>query len=231
MTRSTTWENALNGYEYAVDLADFADASAYPGWFERRIDPGNRRQTMDFEARFRAKAPRHLEAWAEVVFWKNYSMANVRNRITRRVLDLDVHPEDLWSSCEDYVSTPNLTTFRVFRAKLFKTRVVATAATFPAFMRPDRFPMMDKRITAWAHKNRCLHSYAALDGPELRCVPDLKGDVIRESHWPFIESWIEWCQCTSSKLCGLADGAWRARDVEMAVFAAQGRGQPLTPLD
>ena len=195
MTRSTTWEDALNGYKYSVDLPKFADASAYPGWFESNIDPGNRRQTMDFEARFRAMAPLHLEAWAQVVFWKNYSMAFVRDKITRRVLDLDVRPADLWLSCRDYVSTPSLRKFRVFRDQLFQTPTVATAATFPAFMRPKQFPMVDRRITAWASRNGCLHSYAEVDGPELRCVPALGKDVLQDHHWPFIESWIAWCQC------------------------------------
>ena len=94
-----------------------------------------------------------------------------------------------------FVSTPSLRKFRVFRDQLFQTPTVATAATFPAFMRPKQFPMVDRRITAWASRNGCLHSYAEVDGPELRCVPALGKDVLQDHHWPFIESWIAWCQC------------------------------------
>ena len=100
-----TWKSALDKYQYPADLTQFNGAPNYPGWFDLRLDPGDCLQTMGFEARFRIRARRHLEAWAEVVFWKLYNLPLARNKITQQVLDSDVSPAHLWSSCMDYIET------------------------------------------------------------------------------------------------------------------------------
>ena len=133
-------------------------------------------------------------------------------------------PADLWSSCANYIANPNLASFRAFRCKLFKQPVVATAATFPAFICPDRFPMVDTQITRWASENSGAHRYSGVGGPDLECVPALRpGAVLRERDWRFVESWIAWCQFTAGILSQRTARPWRARDVEMAVFSAQRR--------
>ncbi len=228
----TTWKTALDAYCYPVNLTKFADAAEYPGWFEQNIKPGNRRQTMDFEDRFRKYGRDNLEAWGEVAFWKNYAMPKARKKITRKVLAGGVSEAcaaKLWRVCNDYVDKFDLESFRAFRKLLFKTSRVANAATFPAFVRPDKFPMVDMQITRWALKHGAKHRYPG--GPALECVPDLSSDeVLRESHWPFVESWIKWCRFTACKLEILTGDTWRARDVEMAVFTAQRSGLKLNPL-
>ncbi len=229
-----TWESALDSYRYPVDLADFRDAQEHPGWFGLRIVPGNRAQTMSFEAGFRAQASEHLQAWGEVVFWKLVSGGT--GRAAKRagaLLASDAAPADLWSSCAGYVANPSLESFRAFRCKLFTQPVVATAATFPAFICPERFPMVDTQVTRWARQNGSAHRYSGVGGPDLECAPELRpGSVLRESHWRFVESWIAWCQFTAAILTQGTGRTWRARDVEMAVFAAQKGGhltlKPLT---
>ena len=228
-----TWERALAAYGYPVDLNRFRDAQNHPGWFELKIDPGDRSQTMSFETRFRARAPDHLEAWGEVVFWKLYSGGTGRAaKRSAALIGSSAVAGDLWSSCAAYISKPSLDSFRAFRSRLFTQPVVATAATFPAFICPEKFPMVDTQITRWAGENGGAHGYSAVGGPDLECVPRLRsGSVLRESHWSFVESWTAWCRFSAAILTERTGRTWRARDVEMAVFSAQkGRDLALRPL-
>ena len=127
---------------------------------------------MEFERRFREKAQDHLAAWGEVVFWKLYTMPPARDNTTRAVLAREVSVAELWSLCMEYVENPCKQSFSTFRAKLFDTPRVATAATFPAFLCPESFPMVDKQITRWARDNGASHDYFAVGGPALVCIPD-----------------------------------------------------------
>lgn len=159
-------------------------------------------------------------------------MKGIATKAAQRVLDSRACPQDLWSSCNEYnrksEQKPDLMAFRTFRERLgIKNPFVATAATFPAFICPERFPMADKQITRWAARNSRYQSYADAGGPEFGCVPDLRKGVLRESHWPFVCAWIEWCRFTSSRLSDSKGCTWRARDVEMAVFTAQRSNPPL----
>ena len=222
MLYTKTWDKALDSYEYPVDLTRFADTQEYQDWFKLNLDRGDLLQTMDFETRFRGLARDHLEAWAEVVFWKLYSRS-MEAAVERasKLLRSGVSPAHLWSSCANYMANPNIESFRAFRSKLFRTPVVATAATFPAFICPEKFPMVDTQITRWARENSHLHRYSGIGGPDLERVPALQpGAVLKESHWQFVESWIVWCRFTARKLSQVNRRAWRARDVEMAVFTA-----------
>lgn len=227
-----TWRGALANYRYPVDLAKFAGGRRCPGWFELNTEPGDRERTMGFEHRFRDKAQQHPEAWGEVVFWKLYKMPLARNKTTQRVLDRIRHvdADELWRLCVSYVENPCQGSFSAFREKLFDTPRVATAATFPAFLCPQRFPMVDIQVTRWAGKNGPSHCYSGVGGPDLVCVPDLRGKQVMEGQWPFVESWIKWCQFTAGELSRRTGCVWRARDVEMAVFTAQRDDLPLTPL-
>ena len=61
--------------------------------------------------------------------------------------------------------------------------------------------MVDRQITKWALENRLRHGYSGSGGPDVEQVPALKpGQVLTESHWPFIESWIAWCRFTAREL-------------------------------
>ena len=232
MPRTETWGKALDSYRYPVDLTDFPDAPKHGGWFALNVAPGDPLQTMGLETRFRQQARDHLAAWAEVVFWKLYSgRRDNAVKSAARLLGSETSAADLWLSCGGYIANPSIETFRTFRSKLFRHSVVATATTFPAFICPEEVPMVDTQITHWARKNDHLHGYARLGGPDIERVPELKsGSVLKESHWPFVESWIAWCRFTAWKLSQFTGRAWRARDVEMAVFTAQRNSLTLEPL-
>lgn len=187
---------------------------------------------MGLETRFRQQARDHLAAWAEIVFWKLYSgRRNNAVKSAARLLGSDTSAADLWLSCGGYIANPNVETFRAFRSKLFRHSVVATAATFPAFICPEKFPMVDTQITRWARNSGHLHDYSGIGGPSLDNPPELPpGVILREKHWPFVESWIAWCRFTAWRLSQCTGHAWRARDVEMAVFTAQRDSLTLEPL-
>ena len=215
-----SWKDALDKYRYSVDLSKFAATPHRPGWFELNLDPGDRCQTMDFETRFRKRAPSDLEAWAEVVYWKLYFRRGIARKRVTELLCSGVSPRALWSSCNDYIQKRDRKTFSVFRKQLFRTPVVATAATFPAFICPDAFPMVDTQIAAWLREHGCDHAYPG----DVQGVPD---GNIEERHWSFVESWVRWCRSIAYKLSQRTEFAWRARDVEMAVFSAQRHKPPL----
>ena len=228
-----SWKDALQKYCYPADLRRFAAAGNHPGWFELNICPGDPLQTLGFETRFREQALDHREAWAEVVFWKLYSTGLAKAAAAAEdLLVPDVSAEELWVLCMAYVEKPDRVSFRAFRRKLgFTTPVVATAATFPAFIRPQVFPMVDTQIARWAIQNHDRHRYSDVGGPDLQGVESLpRAHVLKESHWPFVESWVEWCRFTAGELCRRTGRVWRARDVEMAVFTAQRCGLSLNPL-
>ena len=115
-----TWQQALDSYRYPVDPTSFPGAPATGNWFRPNIDPGDPLQTTGFETRFREQARHHLEAWAEIVFWKLYTMPfDAAQNTTVALLAAGASPADLWWSCLDYVANPNLESFRAFRSKLF----------------------------------------------------------------------------------------------------------------
>ena len=126
MEAGETWKRALDEYRYPVDRRKFVDARQTHRWFYWDPDIGNRHQTIEFETRFRENAPYHLEAWAEVVFWKLYTTrAPARDDQARRLLDSLAPPGELWEACTNYITNPNREAFSVFRNKLFRHPVDA----------------------------------------------------------------------------------------------------------
>ena len=223
---AATWKHALDEYRYPVDLRRFPEAPQHPGWFQLNICPGDPLQTTGFETRFRSQARHHVQAWAEVVFWKlDSGRRGFAARQARRLLDADrpVSASELWSSCMAYVEQPGQTTFSAFREKLFTTGAVATAATFPAFICPEKFPMVDTQIARWVRENGDRHGYPG----DLSQVPTV---TITERHWSFVDSWMKWCRTMAAELSRRTGLFWRARDVEMAVFTTQRCGLELDPL-
>ena len=218
-----TWQKALNSYRYRVCLADFEDAQTYRcaqtcrRWFEHDTGIGDRSSTMEFEDRFRKLGPYHLEAWYEVVFWKMYSQRGAASHRSRTVIGnikaSGLSAGELWNLCQDYIQRPCLHTFRPFRKKFARTTALATAATFPAFICPELFPMVDNQVAKWVQANGSRHGISP--------SPKLKGTVLHENDWDFVQAWIDWCRHTADILNRGSDQHWRARDVEMAVFAAQ----------
>jgi hypothetical protein len=225
------WEEALDAYRYPVSLSAYKFRSDHQGWFEEELGSGDRGETVGFEDQFRRQASRALEPWFEVIFWKLASQPRDRNRITQRLvrnLAENTTAEELWGRCNQYVDCDTSEAKKRFEEflELFNLRTdsIATVATFPAFMDPDRFAMVDRRIAKWVCAEMDRHNQTDLVGPKL-VRPKLRDKgVLKMNDFPFMASWIQWCRHTARKLSPMEhDGfRWRARDVEMAVFQAWG---------
>lgn len=229
-----TWMKALRQYSYKADLSTFEDRRHFSGAFQRRLDPGDKLQTVEFEDHFRRNAERNIDVWVEVVYWKLYSQPRVRNGTTRRIADRLAKEgiAGVFHACKSYVDQPSRDSFSNLQSIFAESRAIAVAATFPAFFDPGRYPMVDTRIAKWVGSFKDSHNNADRSAPELIEPPFLSNSatVLTMSDYGFMESWIQWCRHMAIKLTGKTCQQWRARDVEMAVFTAQGKNLNLNPL-
>ena len=188
----TTWEEARDAY-----------------WYDRK----GRDDTLAFQSNFTYHAPDQLEAWYQVVRWKSPRSAE---RTRAHIRNVGITARELLRLCEGNIENPTPETFRLFRANIAKNGVVATAATFPAFLRPDLFPMVDMQTARWVS----LNPWTGI------AVPNLRSGVLHERHWQYIQDWVQWCR----EVAQLLGTHWTPRDVEMAVFTAQRSHLDLPPL-
>jgi hypothetical protein len=231
-----TWQNALAAYNYPVCLHTYNNAGAYPGWF--RFGPlDDRNTTMAFEDHFRRYSSVNIEAWLEVVYWKLFSQRGRSDLRTTAVANSIRTPpgvlQQLNDACADYMAKPSWTLLNKIRSTLgFRAPVVAVAATFPAFLNPCLFPMVDTRVARWAQAYGHAHNANDPRGPQLIMprYPNNGRTVLTGQDYPFVESWTDWCRHTAAKLSAKSPMAWRARDVEMAVFTAWGKSLTLKPV-
>jgi hypothetical protein len=227
---SDTWTESLFAYRYPFDLRRFEDAEQYRGWFNFTSRTGDRTSTMEFEDRFRSYAAQELEPWLEVVYWKLFSQPPTRgekttSQVASHLQRENISPQALWHSCTRYVKNPTRQNFEAFRKLLgFRSPVIAVAFTFPAFMSPDQYPMIDTRIAKWVGHSMISQNSADPAGPQLVRPPylDTNRTVLTMSDFEFAEKWIQWCRHAAKKLSSYTSLEWRARDVEMAVFHAWG---------
>lgn len=227
-----TWTDALNLYRYPADLRTFKEADLFPGFFQRNIDIGDRKQTIDFENHFRRHAEIKVAVWSEVVYWKYYSQ-NRREYKTIEVIEKieDILPCNLLKECNNFICKPSKETFNNFRKLFnFKTTAIATVATFPSFLDPDNFPMVDTRIAKWIGKFGQALNLSDQSAPRI-ILPEYylakKSTVLTMKDYTFFESWTYWCRHMAKKLTQQTSMKWRARDVEMAVFTAADSKKPL----
>ena len=191
---------------------------------------------MAFEDYFRASGQSAIGPWAEVVFWKLARGGNADTR-TREFLNRwrSARPQTLWDALTAYVEQPTEVRFDSFRSLFgFKGKGIAVVATFPAFVAPDRFPMVDQQIARWVQNHFAEQNAADPMGPRLE--PTLHNYVLSPKHvlsmrdFSFMQRWIAWCRHTAQKLAVLTGEECRSRDVEMAVFQAQRDSVALNPL-
>lgn len=234
-----TWMKALKAYSYRVRLSEFADAQSFPGWFELDMHCGDREETIAFEDRFRENAPHHIEAWYEVVYWKMYSQGGRANHRTKKFVEqlwgCDTDPGTLWQVCKEYAAHPSRDALTYLKTALgFTSDRIAVVLTFPALAFPDTHPMVDSRVAEWTLDHWGTHNAADPSGPQLVRPRYLDTSItsLPISNWDFVASWVLWCRHMAGKLTDLRAGdiVWRARDVEMAVFTAQGGNLQLTAL-
>jgi hypothetical protein len=228
------WTDTLESYRYPVDLREYQFRDDHNGWFQRKLAAGDRQETVEFEGYFRRHAPCALEPWFEVVFWKLANQYRFRNRTTQRIvqhLTEKTTPGELWHKCSEYVhcasvseANARFTEFSILFG--LKTDSIATIATFPAFLDPARYPMVDNRVAKWVgaamhEHNRIDPTGAQLVRPKILDRPNQT--ALKMDDFEFMASWVQWCRHTAKKLTRLTISfQWRARDVEMAVFRAWG---------
>jgi hypothetical protein len=227
------WIEALARYTYPVNLQAFSGRTECgETWFNLDIARGDRSETIQFENRFREHACSRIEPWGEVIFWKMASQggrANIQTeRAFARIAESGTSAEDLWLRCHEFIAAGTEEAFRKFQTTFFRSSSIAIAFTFPAFVRPEKFPMVDTRIVRYiaaeglrlgfpqsSEVEKTLRRYRERPSPGVLTLYD----------WPFVEAWIEWCRKMAGQLSKIGDFEWRARDIEMAVFRAWGEGE------
>ena len=175
-------------------------------------------------------------SFSEVLTLPNATTDEISGIVAAAGLDWDevrrrgvITAERLFGRCREYMESPTLDSFRKFRDMMFRSGV-AVAATFPAFLDPDRFPMVDRHVARWATTNGEQHSCQRYGGPGLFTYPGLGESRLTDEDWEFVSSWTDWCRFTAARLASLTGRKWRARDVDMAVFTAQRDNMVLNPL-
>jgi len=232
-----SWSHSLSRYHYPVCLKEFRRALSYPAFFNQTIS-GNRESTISFENYFRENADK-IEPWFEVVFWKLYSQPQYAQKRTEELIRQmrmppEVTPSQLLEKAHAFMSTESRAAFESFRTLFrFRTNVIATVATFPAFLDPERFPMVDTRVAKWInmHYRQCNTVYP--DAPPL--IPSIynrthSSTVLTTADFEFYLRWIQWSRYMAQKLTATTGVHWRARDVEMAIFTAWGDRGSIHPV-
>ena len=106
-------------------------------------------------------------------------------------------------------------------------------ATFPAFVCPERFPMVDRQVAKWVvhyvttHPGQAESSILAAPSPSF--VARRKTTLTMNGDSDCIRAGFEWCRRAANVLKDVSGFAWRARDVEMAAFQNERSDAPLLP--
>ena len=198
------------------------------GMSRNRITSGVVDKVVDASARGLIKCLRDEGVSPETVRQFTEFLGYNENEDFEKIITITT--ERLWDKCWLYIENPNLESFQQFRDILFKTDAIATAATFPAFLKPDDFPMVDRQVARWARQNGAEHTFESCGGPSLVTYAGLGESPLKDRDWAFVQSWVEWCRFAAHRLNDLTTRHWRARDVEMAVFTAQRNKMRLEPL-
>lgn len=225
-----SWLEALNSYSYPVDLRDYEHKDRFLNHFKWKI-AGDRKTTIAFEDYFRKNARSSIEVYCEIVFWKLYSRRRDRQQKTKRIVDHlleeNVKPELLYHCIWRFANKPtleHLTDLRWFLG--IKTDVLAVALTFPAFMYPLKYPMVDSNVARWVNANFTRQNKKMKN----KLTPFVGFSSLRDNDFENYLNWVAWCNEMASILSEKSHLKWRPRDVEMAVFTAQRNSMKLYPL-
>jgi len=226
-----SWITALSRYKYPVSLLDYRRSGEFPGYFTRAI-AGDRASTIEFEDYFRATSRHSVEPCFEVVFWvlcgQSKRFEGSVDRIADHVTKEGIQATKLRGAIDQFVhdaTTDNLSSLRALLG--IKTKVLTVALTFPTFVDPARYPMMDMKAADWITANHLAHSR----NRTVRLTPFKFGYTsLHYNDFDNYLNWVAWCRDTAQILTDRTTMEWRARDVEMAVFAAARQGLSLNPL-
>lgn len=234
------WERQLHEYSYpekATDARAFGRwFRMHEPWFAFELERWDRDQTIRFEERFREFGSQHLEAWYEVIFWKFASTGPLgvsrAKKMIKGLRTTGSKARDLWDACSEFVETGSRKAFEVLQLRIsIKNGGIPVAATFPAFMCPERFPMVDRWIAYWVSRYIGRSCDAA---KAIRLVLPSEGFLQHKKltvsgDWDFYFNWTRWCRNSADVLSDCTRFRWRARDVEMAAFMNAKVGTALLP--
>lgn len=219
---TNSWMAALSDYSYPVKLSCYEHANRFPNYFNTDIR-GDRASTIDFENFFRENAQRSIEVYFEAVFWKLYSQPNNRQKGTDRIVNYmireKIDSESVYNAVRHFVDVPSIRNLQIIRDLMgIKTDVLAVPLTFPAFLNPENYPMVDNVVAKWVNANFTEHN----KNRRAKLTPFALGYTsLRDNDFRNYLNWVGWCNEVSSVLTDKTGGRWRARDVEMAVFTAR----------
>jgi hypothetical protein len=127
-------------------------------------------------------------------------------------------PVKLYGAITEFVDTPTIERLKNIRQLLGMTEGFAVPLTFPAFVDPARFPMVDSRVADWVNRN--LESQNRERKMKLTAFHSRPG-LLTDNDFPSYVNWVYWCREVADILSRKTTIKWRARDVEMAVFSAE----------
>jgi hypothetical protein len=226
-----SWTRALNAYDYPARLSDYSGAGGFADFFTQVI-VGDRPATTKFEDYFRAASSSAVEVYFEAVFWRLYRLRHARDGGTERVVthvqSNGISASKLRSAIERFVAEPTIPNLTEMRRLLgIRTEVMTLALTFPAFVDPVRFAMIDRRTARWVNENLSDHNRGRRN--TLRPFA-MNHETLRDEDFEPYLNWVGWCVETAYLLTHQTDMRWRARDAEMAVFTAARGSMPLNAL-
>jgi len=222
---------ALKSYFYPVRLHDYERSDLFPNHFNNEI-AGDRISTIGFENRFRENAQESVEVYLEVVFWKLYSQKRIRQGGTSRIVDYvlgnSIEPKRLYKAIRRFVEVPQKQNLQNIRDSLgIRTNVLAIALTFPAFLAPEKYPMVDNNVARWVNAHHAEHNRHR----QARLTPFYLGYTsLRDNDFSNYIDWVHWCNEMAQILSERTGVIWRPRDVEMAVFTAERKNLELNIL-
>lgn len=125
---------------------------------------------------------------------------------------------ELWDACTKFVKSGDPRSFQALQDMLIEGRNLPLVATFPAFMQPARFPMVDIRVARWVDRYLNEHQQNVRRGEPPLVRKQSGGNGIALSDWEFYDAWVKWTRWAALILTRATGQKWRARDIEMAAF-------------
>jgi hypothetical protein len=146
-------------------------------------------------------------------------------------LERNTQPITLRAAIDNFVLEPNVKNLQAIRKLLgIKTDVLAVALTFPAFLNPEKYPMVDNVVARWINRNYAEHSRNTKNKLTQFVSPTYNYTSLRDIDFPNYMNWVNWCNEMANILTNKTTIKWRARDAEMAVFTAQRKNLELTAI-
>ena len=224
-----SWINASNKYSWEVNLRHFRAAVNYSNYFNRSV---NSTDVAIFEDNFRTTINEggSFEIAGEVCFWKNYGIAQSRDKITQKLLK-HLQEGTNWNkfikAVKEISTNPSFNNFTELKNSCNQSYGFATPITFLAFYNPTEYPMADKHIANWW--NECKAKYGFGDS---RDFSQSNAGTIKsiKLNWNAYMDWKKFCCDYAERIAENCELNWRARDIEMAVWEAQKNGISLDVL-